>query len=372
MDGRKPEVVMLIVIMAAGTGGHVFPGLAMADELRARGHEVIWLGSPRGLEQRLVPAAGLVLEQIDVAGVRGKHGLGLLFAPLRIVRALWQSVLILRRLQPAIVLGMGGFVSGPGGLAAWLLRIPLCIHEQNAIAGLTNRWLSRLARRVLVAFPGTLTDAGDKVTEVGNPVRSSLHNLPAPDERFAGRRGLRLLIVGGSQGAHRLNQVVPAAVGQLQAHLGAENIEVWHQTGERDADLVQRNYVTLNIHARVAAFIDDMAAAYSWADLVICRAGALTLAELTAAGLGAVLVPFPYAVDDHQTANARWLSQAGGAVLIQEQLLTPATLASQLQVLGSDRAKLIDMANKARALARPQAAQQIADICLEVAHADAA
>jgi len=350
-----------IVIMAGGTGGHVFPGLAVAEELRAGGHEVIWLGSAQGLEARLVPAAGLVLEPIAISGLRGKGMFALLFAPWRLLRAVAQSLGILRRLHPGVVLGMGGFVSGPGGLAAWLLRLPLCVHEQNAVAGLTNRLLARLAVRVMEAFPGSLPGA----EAVGNPVRRDLHALSDVQQRLAGREGpLRLLVIGGSQGARRLNQVVPAALGQLRERL---SVEVRHQTGTTDQELVRRSYTTLGVEARAEAFIDDMAAAYAWADLVICRAGALTVAELTAVGLGSILVPYPHAVDDHQTANARWLCEREAALLLPEHELTPAALAGVLAELGGDRERLNTMAASARRLSRPAAAAEIAAACLQEA-----
>ncbi|WP_259053710.1 undecaprenyldiphospho-muramoylpentapeptide beta-N-acetylglucosaminyltransferase [Methylohalomonas lacus] len=353
-----------ILIMAGGTGGHVFPGLAVAETLREQGHEVVWLGTHRGLENRLVPAAGLQLERISISGLRGKGMLSLLAAPVRLLRALWQSLLLLRRLKPNVVLGMGGFVSGPGGLAAWLLRRPLCLHEQNAVAGLTNRLLSRFAVRVMEAFPGAMP-ATAQASAVGNPVRRTLHELPAPETRLTGRDGpLRLLVIGGSQGARKLNQAVPAALGQIGA---APAIEVWHQTGEADRDLVRRNYATLSVQARVDAFVEDMAAAYAWADLVICRAGALTLTELTAVGLGSILVPFPHAVDDHQTVNARWLSDNDAAILLPEPELAAGTLAARLRELAGDRQHLQGMAVNARALARPDAAAEVAAICLEAA-----
>ena len=353
-----------ILILAGGTGGHVFPGLAVAEALRAGGHEVVWLGTERGLEARLVPAAGLALEQISISGLRGKGVLALLLAPVRLLRAVWQSLRVLRRLHPNVVLGMGGFVSGPGGLAAWLLRVPLCVHEQNAIAGLTNRLLSRIANRVLEAFPGAMPAAAN-AEQVGNPVRHELHELPEPVERLAGRdQTLRLLVIGGSQGARRLNQVVPVALGQLLERLP---VEVWHQTGSTDHDLVRRSYTTLGIKAHVDAFVDDMAAAYAWADLVICRAGALTVTELAAVGLGSILVPYPHAVDDHQTANARWLCENDAALLLPDNELTPATLAGMLAEIGPDRTRLQAMAGNARALARPQAAAAMANICLQEA-----
>lgn len=353
-----------VLIMAGGTGGHVFPGLAVAEVLQTAGHEVIWLGTQQGLETRVVPAAGLQLEEIEVSGLRGKGFLTLLLAPLRLARALAQSLVVLRELRPDVVLGMGGFVSGPGGLAAWLLRRPLCLHEQNAVAGLTNQLLCRLARRTMEAFADALP-AEFHAEVTGNPVRAELHAIPAPETRLQGRNGaLRLLVLGGSQGARRLNQMVPAAAGQISQRLP---LEMRHQSGDRDRDLVTRNYATLGINAQVENFIEDMAAAYSWADLVICRAGALTVAELAAVGAAALLVPYPHAVDDHQTANAQWLCDQGGGVLIPESELTASGLAQQLLTLGQDRQRLLDMAVSARQLAQPDAAERIAAICLEVA-----
>lgn len=355
---------MRILIMAGGTGGHVFPGLAVAEELRTQGHEVIWLGTERGLESRLVPAADVPMEVITISGLRGKGIIALLLAPLHLLRALWQSLVIIWRLQPDVTLGMGGFVSGPGGAATWLLRLPLCIHEQNSVAGMTNQLLSRVARRVMSAYPDAFA-ADARAEVVGNPVRRELHALPEPQERLANRGDrLHLLILGGSQGARRLNQVVPAALGQLIQRLP---LEVLHQSGSADRDLVQRNYRTLGVTAEVPAFIDDMVAAYSWADLVICRAGALTVTELAAVGLASILVPYPHAVDDHQTGNANWLSEHDAAVLIAETDLTPGYLAEQLLELGQDRNRLQAMAVNARHLAQPDAAARVAAICLEEA-----
>lgn len=362
MSLHEPKVRVLI--MAGGTGGHVFPGLAVAEALRDGGHDVVWLGTEVGLESRLVPDAGLVMEPIGVSGLRGKGVLALLLAPARLLRAVWQSLLLLRRLRPNVVLGMGGFVSGPGGVAAWLLRLPLCVHEQNAVAGLTNRLLSRIANRVMEAYPGAMPEECE-ATLVGNPVRRELHQLAAPAERFAGRGDtLRVLVIGGSQGARRLNQLVPAAVSQLAEK---HSVEVWHQSGQPDHDLVERSYTTLGLKARVIAFISDMTEAYTWADLVICRAGALTVTELTAVGLGSILVPFPHAVDDHQTENARWLCDNDAAVLLPENGLTPAALAGTLIELAADRARLQQLASNARRLARPTAAADVAAICLQEA-----
>lgn len=352
---------MKIVIMAGGTGGHVFPALAVADALRARGHEVTWIGTRSGLEARVVPAAGFPLEWIEVAGLRGKGWRTLLVAPWRVARALGQAWKILRRLRPAVALGMGGFASGPGGLAARLRGCPLVLHEQNAVPGFTNRVLSRVARRVLEGFPGSFA-AARRAEYVGNPVRDEILALPAPEQRFAGRDGaLRLLVIGGSQGARALNETLPPALAELEVPLP----EIWHQTGTRDVEAVAQAYRERNIPARVAAFIENMAEAYAWADLVVCRAGALTIAELTAAGLGAVLVPFAAAVDDHQTRNAGFLVNAGAAELLAQRNLSAQSLSAILRRLLSDRGVLLQMARCARALAKPGAAQRVAEICLQ-------
>lgn len=350
-----------ILIMAGGTGGHVFPALAVAQELARRNRRVVWLGTPRGIENRLVPAAGIVLEQVRVTGLRGKGALSWLLAPLKIIVALWDALRIVYRQRPAVVLGMGGFASGPGGLATWLLRRPLVIHEQNAAAGLTNRLLARFAREVLQAFPGSFT-AGIKVRTIGNPVRPELALLGSPEQRLSGRAGpLRILVLGGSQGALALNQTVPAAAALISANVP---LDIWHQAGSKTLQQAVEAYKVGNIAARVDAFIDDMAAAYGWADMVICRSGALTVAELATVGLGAVLIPFPSAVDDHQTLNARFLVEAGAAVLMPQAELTPALLAAELEVWAKDRQQVIARATSARKLARPDATDALADACL--------
>jgi UDP-N-acetylglucosamine--N-acetylmuramyl-(pentapeptide) pyrophosphoryl-undecaprenol N-acetylglucosamine transferase len=352
-----------IVVMAGGTGGHVFPALAVAERLRALGHEVVWIGTRAGLEARVVPARGLPIEWITIAGVRGKGLMTLLLAPLNLLRAVWQALAILRRRRPQAVIGLGGFVAGPGGLAAWLLRRPLLIHEQNAIAGLTNRLLAHLARRVLEAFPDTFPASARRLT-VGNPVRPEITALPPPAQRLAKRDGrARLLVLGGSLGALALNRSVPQALALLPPELRPE---VRHQAGRTLAE-AQKAYAAAGLDIQPEAFIEDMAAAYAWADLVICRAGALTVAELAAAGLPAVLIPFPYAVDDHQTANAQYLVSAGAARLIQERELTPQVLCDLLRPLLGDAALRLRMAEAARARAWPQACERIADECLALA-----
>ena len=353
----------LALIMAGGTGGHVFPALALARELHARSWRVVWLGTRLGLESRLVPAEHIEIEWLSVGGLRGKGWLIWLSAPLRLTRALLQALAVIRRRRPSLVVGLGGFVAGPGGLAAWLLRRPLLIHEQNAVAGFTNRCLAHFARCVLTAFPDSFRhDVGARV--IGNPVRSEIAMLPAPSQRFATRGpGVRLLVLGGSQGAARLNAIVPYALSRLNTTL---KFEVRHQSGTRWFEVAQRNYEQAGVTARLQPFIDDMAEAYGWADLVICRAGALTISELAAAGVGSILVPFPAATDDHQTRNAAFLVGEGAAIMIAERELTAEGLAGQLVALCSSRGRLIAMAERARALAKPRAAQDLADACVEL------
>jgi len=356
----KPRVL----IMAGGTGGHVFPALAVATWLLARGVAVTWMGTRAGLEATLVPKAGIPVEWIEVSGLRGKGLSRKLRTPLMLGRALWQAGAILRRLRPRVVLGMGGFASGPGGMMARWLGIPLVVHEQNAIAGMTNRWLSRFASQALEAFPQTFPPARRAIT-VGNPVRQSIADLPPPEERWAGHGGRpRLLVLGGSQGARALNQMVPQAL----ALFGADDRpEVWHQAGGQLHEAAETAYRDAGVTARLTPFIEDMAEAYGWADLVLCRAGALTIAELAAAGVGAVLVPFPFAVDDHQTANARFLEQGGAALIRQQAELDAGRLAATLRELLGDRARLLNMAIAARRLAKMNAAEQVARACLEQA-----
>ncbi len=353
-----------VLIMAGGTGGHVFPALALARALKERSYDVVWLGTRRGIEARLVPAAGIPVEWISIGGLRGKGFSTLLLAPFRLARALWESLAVMRRHRPLVVVGLGGFVSGPGGLAAWLSRRPLVIHEQNAVAGLTNRLLARVATQVLEAFPAGFGPQR-RTREIGNPVRREFFALAPPQQRFAGRSGaLRLLVVGGSQGATRLNTVVPQALAQVAPRLA---IEVRHQAGERWIAGAREAYAAAKIEAEVVPFIDDIAAAYAWADLVVCRSGALTVSELAAAGVAAILVPFPAAVDDHQTRNAGFLVGQGAALLIPEPELTPERLAAELARLGADRATLLQMATCARGLSRPRAAEDLADATLAAA-----
>ncbi len=353
-----------ILIMAGGTGGHVFPALALARLLRRQSIEVVWLGTRRGLEARIVPAERIPIEWLSVGGLRGKGLLTLLAAPLRIAVALLQALRVMWRRRPFAVVGLGGFVTGPGGVAAWLTRRPLIIHEQNAIAGFTNRCLAHLAREVLEAFPGSF-GAGVRARAIGNPVRAEIAETRSPAARFAERGGaIRILTIGGSQGAARLNAVVPLALASLPHSVA---VAARHQSGSRWHEAAERAYASAGVRAEVTPFIDDMAAAYAWADLVICRAGALTISELAAAGVGAILVPFPAAVDDHQTANARYLVSGGAAVLIDDRELTPGRLAEELARLCASRGPLLAMAERARALARPQAADDLAEVCLRYA-----
>jgi len=353
-----------ILIMAGGTGGHVFPALAVAHELRKQGAQVVWLGTRAGIEARVVPAAGLDIEYVSIQSLRGGGLLRWLLLPLRLNLAMLQSLRILRRRQPDAVLAMGGFAAGPGALMASFLRIPLIVHEQNAIAGLTNRWLVQLADRVLCGFPGAFGDRHG-VRVVGNPVRPEILALSTPDMRFAGREGrLRLLIVGGSQGARVFNETLPAALRLLSE---AARPQVWHQTGARDAMRVAADYREFLPEAKVSAFIDDMAAAYAWADLVVCRAGAMTVAELAAAGVGAILVPLPTAADDHQTANARFLAERDAAVLLPQSECTADRLAEMINDVAANRAMLARMAINARGGAVTDATEVVARECLEAA-----
>jgi UDP-N-acetylglucosamine--N-acetylmuramyl-(pentapeptide) pyrophosphoryl-undecaprenol N-acetylglucosamine transferase len=355
-----------VMIMAGGTGGHIFPGLAVARVLHARGVPVVWLGSSHGLENKLVPAAGITLDTIAVSALRGRGVLSLLLAPLRLARSLWQALAVLRRRRPRSVLSLGGFAAGPGGVAAWLLRRPLLVHEQNRVPGFTNRALASIARRVLTGFPEVFPRSL-KAEAVGNPVREEIAAVVPPAERLAGRNGTRrLLVLGGSQGARALNLAVPQALAALRID---QPVEVRHQSGARHLEGAQQAYADAKVDARVDAFINDMAEAYGWADLVICRAGALTLAELAAVGVGAILVPFPHAVDDHQTRNGEFLVANGAARLVPENGELSAHLAKELTDLLPSRSLLMQMALAARAQSRTDAAERVADFCLAEARA---
>jgi UDP-N-acetylglucosamine--N-acetylmuramyl-(pentapeptide) pyrophosphoryl-undecaprenol N-acetylglucosamine transferase len=350
-----------VLIMAGGTGGHVFPALAVAKVLRDRGVAVVWLGVPASMESRLVPAQGFPIEWVRIAGIRGKGLSAWALAPLRVIGALFQSLRILRRVRPRAVLGAGGYVSGPGGIAAWLLRIPLLIHEQNAVAGLTNRYLSHFASKVLEAFPGSFR-TGAHARTIGNPVRSDIAAIPEPAVRFAGREPrARLLVFGGSQGAQRLNAVVPQALARLDP---ARRPQVRHQAGERGLEAARAAYLELEVEAEILPFIEDMAAAYAWADLALCRAGAMTIAELQAAGLGALLVPLPAATDDHQTKNAEVMVRIGAGRVLQERDLTPDSLSACILELTADRARTLKMAEAAHSSRNVDAAARLADLCM--------
>lgn len=364
---EQSRSVRPVVIMAGGTGGHVFPALAVARELQQRGLPVVWMGTRAGMEARLVPEAGIPMEWITVSGLRGK-GLGRLFrAPFMLVNAVLQAVRILRRQRPLVVLGMGGFVSGPGGVASRILGTPLCIQEQNARAGMTNRWLSRIAGVVMEAFPGSFP-ARVKTVVTGNPVRREIASLVEPEQRFVQHEGaLHLLVLGGSLGAQALNQVVPQALAGLEP---AQRPQVRHQAGARNIEDARAAYRAAGVEAELTPFVEDMAAAYGWADIVLCRAGALTVSELAAAGVGAILVPFPHAVDDHQSANARFLQQAGAALLVPQQELSPQRLAGLLQDFVGHKGRLLEMARAARRLACPEAAQRVAELCLQATGLD--
>ncbi|WP_299346411.1 undecaprenyldiphospho-muramoylpentapeptide beta-N-acetylglucosaminyltransferase [uncultured Pseudoxanthomonas sp.] len=350
-----------VMIMAGGTGGHIFPALAVAKVLRARGVPVIWLGADGAMETRLVPQHDIPLDTLAISGLRGKGKLALLGAPVRILRAIRAAGFVLRRRVPRAVVSFGGFAAGPGGVAARLMGVPLMVHEQNRAAGFTNRMLVKVARRVMTGFPGAFP-AREEV--VGNPVRDEIAALPTPSERLAGRGGpLCVLVLGGSQGARALNLAVPKAI----AALPPGSLEVRHQCGEKLRDEAAKAYADAGVAASVEAFITDMAAAYAWADLVVCRSGASTLAELCAVGVGSVLVPFAQAVDDHQTRNAEYLVERGAAVLLKQDDTLAETLTAALRPLIAEPGKRMAMAQAARALARTDAADRIADIILEEA-----
>ncbi|MGQ5522217.1 undecaprenyldiphospho-muramoylpentapeptide beta-N-acetylglucosaminyltransferase [Chitinimonas sp. PSY-7] len=347
------------MVMAGGTGGHIFPALAVAKEMQTRGWTVVWLGAKDKMEAKLVPDHGIPIELLSIGGVRGQGLVRKLVQPMEQAIALWKSVAVIFRHRPDAVIGFGGFTGFAGGLAATLLWKPLVIHEQNSVAGLTNKVLSYLADYVLTAFPSAFAARG---TLVGNPVRSDIAALPAPAERFVNRSGpLRILVVGGSLGAVALNTVVPQALALIPAD---QRPQVTHQAGTKQIDALRSNYAQAGVTGECIAFIDDMAQAYADADLVICRAGALTVAELAAAGVASILVPYPHAVDDHQTGNAKYLSDAGAGILVQQSDLTPEWLTAQLTELTRER--LVNMAEAARNKALPAATQVVADIIEEV------
>jgi UDP-N-acetylglucosamine--N-acetylmuramyl-(pentapeptide) pyrophosphoryl-undecaprenol N-acetylglucosamine transferase len=347
-----------ILIMAGGTGGHIFPALAVAEKMRGRGWNVCWLGNPEGMEARLVPQYGFEMVGVKFSALRGKGLLRKLLLPLNLLRGFWQAQKAIRKVDPNVVLGMGGYITFPGGMMASLLGRPLVLHEQNSVAGLANRVLAGVADRILTGFPEVFR----KGLWVGNPVRPEIAAVAPPAERLAQRTGaLRLLVIGGSLGAQALNETVPLAMALLGAD---EQPQIVHQAGEKHIEALKARYAAVGVQAHCVAFIEDMAGAYEWADLVICRSGALTVAELAAAGVASILVPFPHAVDDHQTGNARFLVNVGGAFLLPQAELTPEAIAL---IRNYSRGQLLEMAEKARSLARPEAADELANVCAEVA-----
>ena len=343
------------LVMAGGTGGHIFPGLAVAEALRARGWRVHWLGAPDSMEAQLVPPRGFPLETVNFGGVRGKGLKAYAFLPLRILHSFWQSLRIVRRVQPQVVVGLGGYISFPGGMMGVLMGKPLVLHEQNSVAGMANRVLAGIADRVYSAFPGVLK----KGEWIGNPLREPFLHQPSPEERFQGRTGpLKVLVVGGSLGARALNEVVPKALALIPP---AERPHVLHQSGARQIDELQANYAAAGVHAELTPFIEDTADAFAEADLVICRAGASTVTELAAVGAAAVFVPFPHAVDDHQTSNAKFLVDAGAGWLVPQRELTPESLAALIRQ--TDRAELLKRAVAAKKLQKIQATEQMVAAC---------
>jgi len=358
-----------ILITAGGTGGHVYPGLAVARALEAQNIPVIWMGTPKGLEARVIPEAGIEMVYLSVNGLRGKGLTILLAAPFQLLKALFQSLRIMMKVKPSAVLGMGGFVAGPGGLVASLMGKPLLIHEQNAIPGLTNKILSKFSKKVLEGFSGTFSAANqNKVIGIGNPVRKDIASIDSPTVRLGDRWGrIHVLVFGGSLGAQILNEVVPMALEEMP--LDKRPI-VRHQAGKNKDEVTESTYQKMAVDAEVTPFIEDMAEAYEWADLVICRSGALTVAELAAAGMASIMVPYLHAVDDHQTANAKYLSDAGAAVLLPQTDLTTESLSAVLTDLCSDRNKLIEMSIKAKRLAKPEATEEVAALCAEYAGYD--
>lgn len=351
-------------MMAGGTGGHVFPGLAVAKRFREQGVDVEWLGTRKGLEAKLVPEAGFKLHYVSITGLRGKDWKDVVLGPWHLMMATLEAMRIIKSFNPDVVIGMGGFVSGPGGVAAFLLRKKLVIHEQNAKPGLTNKWLSTIATKVLEGFPNTFRQ-GSSIITTGNPVRQEIVDLTAPENRLNNRAKPHLLIFGGSLGAAALNELLPKALARLPESIRPE---IWHQAGMTQFADTVKAYETLGLKADVVPFIDEMDKAYEWADMVLCRAGALTIAELCAAGLGAILVPYPYAVDDHQTANANYMAQQKAAILIQQADLSEDVLVKMLEDLCGSTEKRLAMAKAAFQLRRIDATEKVLNICEEICH----
>ena len=347
------------LIMAGGTGGHIFPGLAVAEALRERGWRVHWLGAPGSMESRIVPPRGFALETIDFGGVRGKGFKTLFLLPLRLLRAFWQTLQVVRRVQPDVLVGLGGYITFPGGMMGTLLGKPLVLHEQNSVAGMANKVLAGIADRVFTAFPRVLK----KAEWVGNPLRAEFLRQPAPEVRLAGRTGpLRLLVVGGSLGAKALNDTVPQALSLMPAD---QRPLVVHQSGEKQIDALRANYSAAGVQAELTPFIDDTAQAFADADLIVCRAGASTVTEIAAVGAAALFVPYPHAVDDHQTTNARFLADAGGAWLVPQTEMTPQMLAHKLQTV--QREQLINMGRKAKHMEKTNAVAAVVAACEQLA-----
>lgn len=361
----KTHQVKHVLIAAGGTGGHVYPALAVADYLREQNVKVTWVGTKKGLEHRVIPAANIPLEIISISGLRGKGLLNFIFVPLKLILAIAQVIKVFIKVKPDAVLGMGGFVSGPCGIAAFILRKPLYLHEQNAVPGLTNKVLSYFASTVMQAFPNSFKGRKNILT-IGNPIRKDITEITKPEERMGKRNdSLRVLVIGGSLGAQALNENVPQALFEIKKELQPN---VWHQAGRNKLDATIENYKKANIEAKVTEFIENMAEAYEWADLVICRAGALTISEIANVGVASILVPYPYAVDDHQTENAKYLTNVGAAILISQNDLVPKLKESITELVQAGRTKLIEMAKAARKLSNPDATQTVAEICLGVSH----
>lgn len=381
-DNKNIQKAKTVLIMAGGTGGHIFPALATAQVLQDKGVHIEWLGTKKGLESRLVPEYQYPINYIDIGGLRGKGIKTLLLLPLKLIRALFQTIGVYYKVKPDVVLGMGGFVTGPGGIVGWLMRKPLVLHEQNAIAGLTNKLLFKFAKKVFAAFPGAFTET-PKLAIIGNPVRKEITQIQKPEQRFENKwaeqseKQLNILVIGGSLGAMALNEKLPEALqliaqNQQMQESDFKKIDVRHQCGEKHLGMTRENYgwfdsssYKANINVDIMPFINDMAKNYEWADIVICRSGALTVSEIAAVGVASLLVPFPYAVDDHQTANAAYLANEGAAFLVQQNDLKSDNLAELLINLNQE--KLLTMALKARKLSINNAAEVVADECLQLA-----